>query len=243
MEDELQGIDKAMHSVEKQADYLMNKSKISTTAKVLFGATSPFWIPFGVASLVVGMPVLGAMVMKRKIDEKRKIDSYKKDPRHYLEKRSRKYLERLPKEYVLEYAQRQMENTKMVLSKYGDQIPILIEADRKLVKHLTNETRSQGEILRLYEPIQKQSVRIIDSIIPLGIELCPATVNANDLDWKEDGESCFGEGEHSTVYKGKLYNAGAKSQISEMNVAVKVFKRPFDTSNTRYFLYEEVQIR
>ncbi|XP_028400655.1 serine/threonine-protein kinase STY8-like [Dendronephthya gigantea] len=129
-----------------------------------------------------------------------------------------------------------MENTKKVLSKYGDQIPILIEADRKLITQLRNDERSQDEVLKVYGPIQKKSVEVIDNIIPLGIELCPATVNASDLEWKE----CLGEGEFSTVYRGKLNNA---LKCSEINVAVKVFKDLFDDPNKRFFLYEEVQIR
>ncbi|XP_028400792.1 tyrosine-protein kinase transmembrane receptor Ror-like [Dendronephthya gigantea] len=244
LEEELQGVDKAMHSMERQADYAKNRRKFSTKTKVIFGATSPLWIPFGVAGLVIGMPVLGAMAVKRKVDDNKKLDNYKKNPRDYLEKRSRKYLERLSKEHVLAYAQRQMENTKNVLSKYGDQIPILIEAGRKLVKHLSNETRTQDEVLRLYAPIEKKIVEMINKITPLGIELCPETVNTNDLEWKEEKESCFGEGEFSKVYKGKLKNAGgAKLQNSEINVAVKVFKQPFDDLNTRFFLDEEVKIR
>ncbi|XP_028400784.1 uncharacterized protein LOC114523921 [Dendronephthya gigantea] len=244
LEEELQGVDKAMHSVERQTDCTKNKSKIPTAAKVLFGATSPLWIPFGVAGLVFGIPVLGALAVRQKVDERRKLDDYRTNPCDYLQKRSRKYLERLPKLHVLQYAQRQMEHTRTVLSKYADQLPILIEADRKLVKQLTNETRSDDDVFKLYDPIQKQSARIIDSIIPLGVELCPATVNANDLDWKEDSVTCLGEGEFSTVYKGKLNDAGGtESDISKMDVAVKLFTHPFDAPNTRFFLYEEVQIR
>ncbi|XP_028400623.1 dual serine/threonine and tyrosine protein kinase-like [Dendronephthya gigantea] len=242
LEEELQNIDKAIHG-ESQVD--KNKSKISTTTKVLFGATSPLWIPFGVAGLIIGMPVFGAMVMKRKVSQKRKLENYQDNPRDYLEKQSQKYLQRLTKEFVLKYAQRQMENTRIVLSKYGDQIPILIEADRKMVKQLTNETRSQDEVLKLYVPVQKSCVEIQKDIIPLGIELFPASVNPRDLEWKKDGEEdSLGEGEFSIVYQGKITNPGGnKSQISEINVAVKVFKHPFDDPNSRLFLNEEVKIR
>ena len=241
LEEELQDIDKAFHG-ENEVD--KNKSRISITTKVLFGATSPLWIPFGVAGLVIGMPVLGAMAMTRKVSEKKKLGNYQENPCEYLEKRSKKYLERLPKEYVSQYAHRQMENTKKVLSKYGDQIPILIEADRKLVKQLTNETRTKDEILKLYVPIQNSCIQLQKNIIPLGIELFPVTVNARDLEWKKDSEDSFGEGEFSIVYKGKLKNAGEnKSQISEISVAVKVFKHPFDDPNSRLFLNEEVKIR
>ncbi|XP_028400658.1 uncharacterized protein LOC114523823 [Dendronephthya gigantea] len=236
LEEELQGIDKAMHNVERKADYAKNRSRFSTKAKVLFGATSPLWIPFGVVGLLIGMPVLGAMAVKQKVDHNNRLDNYKENPRDYLKKRSKKYLMRLPEDFVLDYTQRQMENTKKVLSKYGDQIPILIEADRKLITQLRNDERSQDEVLIVYGPIQKKSVELIDNIIPLGIELCPATVNASDLEWKE----CLGEGEFSTVYRGKLKNA---LKCSEINVAVKVFKDLFDDPNKRFFLYEEVQIR
>ncbi|XP_028400788.1 serine/threonine-protein kinase STY17-like [Dendronephthya gigantea] len=96
----------------------------------------------------------------------------------------------------------------------------------------------------MYDPIQKKSLEIIYEILPWGIKLCPATINASDLDWKKDHRSCVGEGEVSTVYKGKLKNLGRnKSETSEMNVAVKVFKKQFDEPNSRYFLQEELQIR
>ncbi|XP_028400657.1 uncharacterized protein LOC114523822 [Dendronephthya gigantea] len=243
LEEELQGVDKAMHSVERQADYLKNQNKISTTTKVIFGATSPLWIPFGVAGLVIGMPVLGAMAVKREVSTRKMFDNYQNNPRDYLEKESEKYLERLPKEYVLQYAQRQMKNTKMVLSKYGDQIPILIEADRKLVTQLINDTRSQDEILKLYDPIQKKSSEMINRILPWGIKVCPETINASDLEWKPDKNSLIGEGESSRVYRGKLSCPRTKSQTSEMEVAVKVFEYPFDNPNSKFFLYEELKIR
>ncbi|XP_028400787.1 uncharacterized protein LOC114523923 [Dendronephthya gigantea] len=244
LEEELEGVDKAIYSVERRAYHSGNKNKIPLKAKVIFGVISPLLIPFGVAGLVIGMPVLGALSMKDKVSTKKKFDNYQKNPRDYLKKESEKYLERLPKEHVLEYAQRLMENTKMVLSKYGDKIPILIEANRKLVMQLINDTRSQDEILGMYDSIQKKSLEIIYEILPWGIKLCPATINGSDLDWEKDHSSCLGEGEVSTVYKGKLKNLGRnKSQTSEMNVAVKVFKGPFDEPNSRYFLQEEFQIR
>ena len=182
---------------------------------------------------MISMPVLGAIAVKRRIDKNKKLYNYENSPRDFLEKRCRKYLEELPKESVLGYAKHLIENTKNVLSKYEDVIPILIQAGWKLVKHLTDETRSQDEVLKLYASIEKKSVEMINKITPLGIELCPATVNADDLEWNEENTSCLGEGEFSIVYKGKLKNAGmAKTQISELNVAVKVFKSSFDHSNS-----------
>lgn len=242
MDEELQDIDQAMHSVEKRADHLQICHKILTPDIALradFSVT-----PFKIVGLIFLMPVFGAMALKRKIHDKKKIKSYQNDPRDYLEKRSRKYLQQLPKECQLHIAQRLMENTKNVLSKYGDQIPKLIEADRKLVTQLTNETRNQDEVLKLYVPILKKSVEMRNKITLLGIELFPATVNVSDLEWKEERVSCLGWGEFSTVYQGKLKNAGrAKSQISEVNVAVKVFKSFFDDRNKIFFLNEEMLIR
>ncbi|XP_028400660.1 uncharacterized protein LOC114523825 [Dendronephthya gigantea] len=243
LEEELEGVDKAIYSVERRAYHSGNKNKIPLKAKVIFGVISPLLIPFGVAGLVIGMPVLGALGIKGKVDKKKKIHNIN-NPLEQLRKRSEKFLEELPKDYVLQYAQRLMENTRMVLSRYGDQISTLIEADRKLVTQLFNDRRTQGEILGMYDPIQKKSLEIIYKILPWGIKLCPATINASDLDWKKDHSSCLGEGEVSRVYAGKLKNLGKnKSQTSEMNVAVKVFKKQFDEPNSRYFLQEELQIR
>jgi hypothetical protein len=83
-------------------------------------------------------------------------------------------------------------------------------------------------------------------MIPLGIKLCPTTVDASDLDWKEDMDSCIGEGEFSRVYRGKLKNGGRITTLDpnlSLDVVVKVFKQPFDYPNLRLYLNEEMEIR
>ncbi|XP_028400633.1 uncharacterized protein LOC114523798 [Dendronephthya gigantea] len=98
LEEELEGVDKAMYSVDRHAYHSRNKNKIPLKAKVIFGVISPLLIPFGVAGLVIGMPVLGALGIKGKVDKKKKIHRFINNPLEQLRKRSEKFLEQLPKD-------------------------------------------------------------------------------------------------------------------------------------------------
>ena len=238
--EELQSVEKVLFPVEKKVDKENHESKLSTPAKVFFGAMSPLWVPVGVAGFILGMPVLGAIMVKHKITQFYKLEEYRNHPCHCLEEKSKIFLASITYEDVFKYAERQMENTSKLLSEYASEIPMLIEADKKMVFQLLSETRTKEELSKLYTPVIQDGFQLRQNIIPaLGIELCPATVDECDIKWKNDKNSCLGEGEFSLVYHGELKNSG----MGDIPVAVKVFKRPFDDLNSRFYLYDETTIR
>ncbi len=246
LEEELQGVEKEMHGTEKEIDHLGNRSPLTMPAKILVGATSPVWIPVGVVSLIIGMPVLGVLAVGSKVFEKMKLGKYAKDPRVYLEKRSKKFLASLTKDDASRYAKSLTKKTTEVLKNFTNYIPTLIEANRKMVSQLRNDTRSHVQIMQHYTPIREESFKTRKNMLNLGIKLCPATVDARDLDWKEDTDSFVGEGEFSRVYRGTLKNGGRNTTLDanlSLIVAVKVFKKQFDDANLRLYLNEEMLIR
>jgi hypothetical protein len=246
LKEELEGVENDRQSVERQADYLKNRSQLSTGAKIFVGATSPLWIPLGIAGFVVSIPVVTAIAVKNKLSEKRKLDNYTEDPYDFLKQRSRKFLDRGYKmeEAMSKYAKEQMTKIIDILSTYVNMIPRVIEADKKMVSQLLSETRSQDEVLQQYDPIRTRIVEVRKEITHLGIELCPTSVDERGLDWKKD--FCIGEGEFSRVYRGRLKNGGRNRALDSnavLNVAVKLFKQPFDHLNSRFYLNEEMKIR
>ena len=246
MEDELEGVVQTTHGAEKEIDYSNIKSPLPMPAKILVGAAMPIWVPVGVVGLIIGMPVLGVMAVGSKVCKRMKLSDYRKDPCAYLEKRSKKFLASLKEDDVYGYAEWQMKKTTEVLTNYTNSIPKLIATKRKMVSKLRSETRSQNEVIQQYTPIQQKSLEVRRNMIPLGIKLCPPTVDASDLDWKEDMDLCIGEGEFSRVYRGKLKNGGRITTLHpnlSLDVVVKVFKQPFDYPNLRLYLNDEMEIR
>ena len=237
-----------MYIAEKEVaiDYSGKEAGMRYPAKIFAGVTSPLWIPVGVVGLLIGMPVFGAVSMTNKVSGKIKLEEYRRDRRKYLEKRATKFLDSLQQEDVHRYAEWLMEKTTEKMRKYVDLIPIVIEADRKMISQLLNETRSHDEVLKLYTPMQNKSSQIRNDMTPLGNELCPSTISKCDLEWKERTDTCLGQGEFSYVYRGTIKNAGKIATLDPnlfLDVAVKVFKKELDYSNFRFYLTEEMKIR
>ena len=210
------------------------------------GATSPLWVPASIVGLVIGMPVLGALVVKNKVTDSRKIKQYQSNPSEYFTERCKKFIASLTEEKVLEYAKWMLQKTTETLYAYKKSIPTRIKADREMVSQLFDENRSKDEVLQKYNPIEKRSLNLRQEMLKLGFELCPATVDERHLEWKEDVKSVLREQEFSIVYRGSLKNCGRITKYSSdvfLHVAVKVFKCPFDDSNLRLYLDEEAKIR
>ncbi len=115
-----------------------------------------------------------------------------------------------------------------------------------MVSQLRCDARDHVKTMEHYTPIRKESSETRKNMLKLGIKLCPATVDARDLDWKEDTDSFVGEGEFSRVYRGTLKNGGRNKMLDanySFDVAVKVFKKQFDDINLRLYLNEELMIR
>jgi hypothetical protein len=247
IKEELEKIGNTIHGELLLDDLKKTRSpEMSKQTKVVIGVTSPIWLPVGLAGLVIGMPVYGAYAVKRTFSEKSNLEKYSQDPRTVLKKHLENFYGALTDTFVMGYAEKRMEKTKRILSRYASCIPILVEANRKQVSHLRGETRTQGEIEQLYKPIESNCLAEQEKMTPLGIELYPATVDACDLEWKGDMNSCIGKGEFSSVYKGKLKNDERVETLpsnAHLSVAVKLFEQPIDLVNQRFYLCEEQAIR
>ena len=219
-----------MTSEEQEVDCATSTSKAS---KFLIGA---FWIPISVVSVIIGMPVLGALAVQNKVSKKVKLDKYKRDPDRYLQKRSKKFLVSLQDKDVRSYAELQMKRTTELLTKYARSIPVVIQVKWQTFSKLYADSQRREQQRELYTQIHLKSLEMKKQIIPLGIKLCPAIVSVYNLDWKKEKNSCLGEGDFSLVYRGKLKNIS-------LDLAVKVFKQPFDYTNLSWYLDHEEELR
>ena len=158
--------------------------------------------------------VLEAITMKYEVIQRRQLNNYRVNPRGYLKKRSQKFLAALTEDYVLKYAQRQMERTARLLSKFTSEIPALIKNDKEKLPELQKKIRKDEIKSKKHISIIEKSAHLRANIIPpLGMEVCPATAEESNIEWKKDETSCLGEGKFSLVYNGKLKNYGEKDAI------------------------------
>ena len=89
---------------------LPDETSLSTPAKILVGATSPLWVPVGLVGLVIGMPVLGALVSTNKVTDSRKLRQYQNDPHEYFTKRCKKFITLLTEQKALDSVQQLLTN-------------------------------------------------------------------------------------------------------------------------------------
>ena len=224
----------------------LDESSLSKSAKVLVGATSPFWVPVGIVSLVIGMPVLGAILIRNKVSDNRKLKEYQSYPDKYFTERCKKFVDSLTDERVFMCAKWMMEKTTATLHAYQRSIPSRIKADREMVSQLLNDNRSRDDVLKKYDPIKAESYNVQQRMLQLGFELCPARVDEGRLKWEENTKSVVRDEEFSITYRGELQNRGRmvkNDSNCSLQVAVKVFKQKFDDPNTRFYLNEESRIR
>ena len=225
---------------------LPDETPLSTPAKILVGATSPLWVPVGLVGLVIGMPVLGALVFTNKVTDSIKLRQYQNYPREYFTKRCKKFITLLTEDKAFEYTEWMLQRTTETLYTYKRSIPTRIKADREMMSQLYDESRDKDEVLMRYNPIEKKSLELRRNMLQLGFRLCPATVDERHLEWQENQKSVLKEEEFATVYHGSLKNCGRIPKHGPdvfLRVAVKVFRRPFDDAILRLYLDEELNIR
>ena len=223
-----------------------DEMSLSRSAKILMGATSPFWVPVGIVSLVIGMPVLGALLVKNAVADNKKLKQYENEPRDYFLQRCEKFIDSLTEEKVSMYAQWLLEKTTATLQAYKKAIPTRIQADRALMSQLSNENRSREDVVLKYDPVINRSRTLQRKMLQLGFELCPARVDERHLKWEQTTESVVRDEEFSISYRGELKNCGRVENHDSnhpLQVAVKVFKHKFDDDNLRFYLDEESRIR
>ena len=223
-----------------------DETSLSRSTKILIGATSPFWVSVGIVSLVIGMPVFGALLVKNAVAGNKKLKQYEKEPRVYFSQRCEKFIDSLTEEKVSTYAQWLLEKTTATLQAYKKAILTRIEADRALMSQLSNENRSREDVVLKYKPVIRRSGTLQLKMLQLGFELCPARVDERHLKWEQTTESVLRDEEFFIIYRGELKNCGrVKNHDSNhpLQVAVKVFKHKFDDANLRFYLDEESRIR
>ena len=160
----------------------------------------------------------------------------------YFQDQSEKFLNAkisIANSRVLDEAKELVMKTKEVVDTYSKLIPLIINADRKIVDQLDNRIQEQEKLLVRYIPIRDKSEEMRKEIIPLGKELFPETLDQRDLKWSSQKDSHIGGGEFAEVYEGELTTVSK----STFTVAVKVFNKPFDDINARFYFNEEINIR
>ena len=221
----------------EENDVTNKQSDLSFSAKVLFGLSFPFWLPFAAAGALISAPILAPIVVTKRLS----ISNNMKDLLKYAKCRSKEFLNEKLAEKVLEEAKQLTQKTRKKLNSYSSLIPRVIEADEKMVVKLRNETRSSQELAEKYIPIQKEGGELRKRMISLGGELLPATLNRRDVRWDNTYRAEIGEGDFSHVYRGMINTSTAEPHLSK--VAVKVFKHLFDDLNARFYIDEEALLR
>ena len=217
---------------------LSPETNFSLTEKVIFGVTSPIWVPLGLVALVIGFPIYGIMVVKSKLEERKKIKNYEEDKCAFMREASAVYLEDLnDKELLKPFVKEQMKEAKVCLKQIEARLPELIEADKMLCKHLLEERRSQKDITDRYQPIMGEGSLIRGILAEFGFKEVRATdIAADNLNWKQEASSCLGRGAFGAVYEGEM-----KRDQDSYIVALKLYNDVLDATNANLFM-AEVQI-
>ena len=221
----------------EENDVTNEQSDLSFSTKVLFGLSFPLWLPFAAAGALISAPILAPIVLTRR----HSTSDDMKDLPNYVKCRSEEFLNEKLAKKVLEEAKQLTQKTRKKLNSYSSLIPRLIEADKKMVVKLRNETRSNQELAEKYTPIQKEGGELRKRMMSLGGELLPATLNRSDVSWDNTYRAEIGEGDFSHVYRGMINTSTAEPHLSK--VAVKVFKHLFDDLNARFYIDEEAYLR
>ena len=212
----------------------------SVAEKVMIGVTSPLWFPIGLVVLVVGVPVLGAIAFKGKLENWNKTRQYNNDKCAFMEKASQEYLNEVVEEQRLRpFVIEQLKEARVCLKQVLDRIPQLIEEDKMLCQQLSNENRSKKVVEDFYTPLLEKSVQIRDEMALFGIkEVRTMDISCDDLEWQDDAP--LGSGAFACVYRGKLRIRGENKPV---DVAVKVWNDKLDEITASGFISETEILR
>ena len=214
------------------------ETNFSLTEKVIFGVTSPIWVPLGLVALVIGVPIYGIVAIRNKLEERKKIKNYEEDKCAFMREASAVYLEDFKdKELLKPFVKEQMKEAKVCLKQIEARLPELIEADKMLCKHLLEERRSQKDIKDRYQPIMDEGTIIRGILAEFGFKEVRATdIAADNLNWKQEASSRLGLGAFGAVYQGEM-----KRDQDSYIVALKLYNDALDARNASLFM-AEVQI-
>ena len=212
----------------------------SVSEKVMIGVTSPLWFPIGLVVLVVGVPVIGAIAFKGKLENWNKTRQYNKDKCAFMAKASQEYLNEVVEEQHLRpLVIEQLKEARVCLKQVLNRIPQIIEEDKMLCQQLSNENRSKKEVEDFYTPLLEKSVQIRDGMALFGIkEVRTMDISCDDLEWQDDAP--LGSGAFASVYRGKLRIRGENKPV---DVAVKVWNEELDEVTAGGFISETEILR
>jgi len=210
--------------------------KLTTAEKVVIGvAMSPIWVPVTLVALVIGVPVVGIMAIKSKVEDRNMIRKYEGDKRAFIAEASAAFLDKVTNGSVLElFVKDQVEEAELCLKQIEARIPELIEADKMLCRQLGDESRSQKEIKEVYQPIMDEASDIRGHLAVFALkEIRAIDICNEELDWKEEMSCCLGSGAFAIVYQG---NMGWKGK--QQPVALKVCSKVLDVTNATLIMAE-----
>ena len=238
-----------IHKVEEQAFLDESEGDISQDEEVTRRSkpqksTAPTWLRKGLASVVVSSPRVSSKLgakLKRKIQDRIKLESYNDDPCSYMSKRSRKCLEVVStEERLLPFINTQLEDAVQFLKQIKEKIPQLREGDERLYQQLLEDKRSKTEIKKVYEPLQIQINLLQRSLTVYQLnEVRKSDFTDEELKCDEKWGSIIGNGSFSTVYRGVLHRKGHL----EIEIALKRYRDPLTTNNVWHFVVEERALR
>ena len=190
--------------------------------------------------LAGGVPVLGAIAFKGKLENWNKTRQYNKDKCAFMAKASQEYLNEVVEEQHLRpLVIEQLKEARICLKQVLDRIPQLIEEDKMLCQQLSNENRSKKEVEDFYTPLLEKSVQIRDGMALFGIkEVRTMDISCDDLEWQDDAP--LGSGAFASVYRGKLRIRGENKPV---DVAVKVWNEELDEVTAGGFISETEILR
>ena len=208
--------------------------------KVIIGVTSPLWFPIGLVILVVGVPVLGAIAFKGKLENWNKTRQYNKDKCAFMAKASQEYLNEVVEEQHLRpLVIEQLKEARVCLKQVLNRIPQIIEEDKMLCQQLSNENRSKKDVEDFYTPLLEKSVQIRNEMALFGIkEVGTMDISCDDLEWQDDAQ--LGTGASAAVYRGKLNIPGEDKPV---DVAVKVWNDELNQGTASGLLSEAEILR
>ena len=214
------------------------KEALTTTEKVFIGVTTPIWVPVYLVTLLIGAPVVGVLEIINRLEERSRLEKYKKDKCAFMAKVSADYLDDAAKESALKvFVENQVHEVKLCLEKIEGRIPELIEADKMLCEALGNVRLSQKKIQALHQPIMDEASDIRGHLAVFALnDIRAIDISSDELDWQEEVCSLFGCGAFATVYQGKMRRRG-----EEQTVALKVCKKELNAHNAS-FIMEEVEL-
>ena len=240
VEGQLRNLQNAITADDIVLEDQLPETNLSVTEKVIIGVTSPIWIPLGLVALVIGVPIYGIMAISRKLEDRKKIKKYEEDRCAFMREISAVYLEDIrEKQWLKPFVKEQMKEAKVCLQQIAARLPELIEADKMLCNQLRDETRSQQDITKRYQPIMDEGSSLRGRLAEFGFKEVRVTdISADHLNWKEDKSSRLGCGAFGAVYQGNM-----KRDKKSYTVALKVYNEVLDDKNASLFMAEVQMLR